>query len=324
MNQKGTRALGLILGLVILSLFLVPMGSAAIFYDENDVMTSVSELRGESRSKYTGDDSKLTKWAVDYVYGNHDNNLTQTEIDNYENQGENANLGRGETQYTFIDGKRGHITTVDYEVSCPLGDVNTLGDFILSSSSTVTWSLEERTDHTYRREQLTSGNTVLFTVPTGWEIENVDGLDSKTVSNDKRTVTGVAITGTAHTVKFVKSATFQISGLSISQSEVEPNQPVTIALNVANVGGVQGTYTATLKVNGTTENTQEVTLAAGENRTVTFLLTKEDAGTQDVEVGGLTGNFSVKTPSTPINLTVAVIPIIIVAIIGALVFLKKR
>ncbi|MBA7504696.1 hypothetical protein ES706_03350 [subsurface metagenome] len=96
-------------------------------------------------------------------------------------------------------------------------------------------------------------------------------------------------------------ASFVASGLNIEQSpQVRKNifvgvtgENVTITANVANNGGQEGTYIAELKLNGETVDAKEVTLAAGQSQQVTFTLSGMDYGQYEVEVAGLSGEFTV-------------------------------
>ncbi|MBA7507079.1 hypothetical protein ES706_05795 [subsurface metagenome] len=96
-------------------------------------------------------------------------------------------------------------------------------------------------------------------------------------------------------------ASFMVSGLNIEQSpQVRKNifvgvtgEDVTIAANVANNGGQEGTYIAELKLNGETVDAKEVTLAAGQSQQVRFTLSGIDYGQYEVEVAGLSGEFTV-------------------------------
>jgi hypothetical protein len=92
---------------------------------------------------------------------------------------------------------------------------------------------------------------------------------------------------------------FEISGLSISPETVEPGEVVTISVDVENVGTGTSTYTVNLKIDGTTEESTELTLAAGEDETVTWTVSKTAAKTYNVDVNGLTGSFTVEEPVPP-------------------------
>jgi len=99
----------------------------------------------------------------------------------------------------------------------------------------------------------------------------------------------------------VAPASFVPSALNIAQSpRVWKNifvgvagEDVTITANVANNGGQEGTYIAELKLNGETIDAKEVTLAAGQSQQVTFTLSGMDYGQYQVEVAGLSGEFTV-------------------------------
>jgi len=145
---------------------------------------------------------------IDHFYGNGDGELTQLEINNWVTKFETEEREKIETEYTFIDGRRGHITEVDLEVTCPLGNINATGDFITFTRETVSWTtLEEKNEHVYSRAGLKDGETVSFTVPSGWEIAGVEGLNAKSISTDKKTVKGIAITDISHNITFRKTPT---------------------------------------------------------------------------------------------------------------------
>ncbi len=92
---------------------------------------------------------------------------------------------------------------------------------------------------------------------------------------------------------------FEVSGLSISPDTVEPGEVVTISVDVENVGTGTSPYTVNLKIDGTTEESTELTLAASEDETVTWTVSKTTAKTYNVDVNGLTGNFKVEEPVPP-------------------------
>jgi hypothetical protein len=95
-----------------------------------------------------------------------------------------------------------------------------------------------------------------------------------------------------------KPAAFKVSGLAISPSEVYPGESVTVSVLVSNSGEVSGSYRVTFKVNDVVVATKDTTVAAGASQTVTFV-TSQIAGTYAVDVDGLSGTFTVKTPVTP-------------------------
>ena len=104
-------------------------------------------------------------------------------------------------------------------------------------------------------------------------------------------------TQTAPSAKPVlKPASFSVSGLTITPAEVTTGSKVTIEVLVTNNGELPGTYDVILKIDGTVETTQNVTLAGGASQNVTFTTSKATARTYAVAIGELTGSFVVKAP----------------------------
>jgi hypothetical protein len=88
-------------------------------------------------------------------------------------------------------------------------------------------------------------------------------------------------------------AAFMVSSLIISLLEVAFEEEVSISVTVTNTGDLEGTYTVTLKINGAVEAIENVELAGGATKLVTFKVVEDTEGTYNVEVNGLTGSFSV-------------------------------
>jgi len=91
---------------------------------------------------------------------------------------------------------------------------------------------------------------------------------------------------------------FVASGLNILPS-VEKNifvtktgESATITANVANDGGQEGTYNVVLKLNGETVDTKMVTVGALQSKQVSFTVSGLDYGQYEVEVAGLSGEFT--------------------------------
>ena len=83
------------------------------------------------------------------------------------------------------------------------------------------------------------------------------------------------------------------SSLSISPQQVEPDEQVTVSINVANTGGETGSYNAILYINGVVEDSQTVSVAAGTSKNVIFTVSKSQAGVYDVSLAGQSGQFEV-------------------------------
>ena len=121
-------------------------------------------------------------------------------------------------------------------------------------------------------------------------------------------------------------ASFTYSGLTVSPAEVGPGVSVSVSVTVTNTGQQSGTYSAELKLDGTTTDTKTGTLAGGASTTVGFTVSSQVQGTHNVQVGTQTGSFRVTAPPpTPPDYTWYIIGIVVVAVvIVAAYFLMKR
>jgi hypothetical protein len=93
-------------------------------------------------------------------------------------------------------------------------------------------------------------------------------------------------------------AHFVSSGLNIVPSVeqtvfvTKTGESVAITANVFNDGWQEGTYAVQLKLNGQIVDTKMVTVPAGQSKQVSFSRSGLDYGEYDVELAGLTGEFT--------------------------------
>ena len=127
-------------------------------------------------------------------------------------------------------------------------------------------------------------------------------------------------------------ADFQISDLTVTPAEVKAGEEVTISVKVTNIGGQSDSYTVSLMVNQTTEQTKTVTLPAGASTITQFKITKQTLGTYSIEVEGLTDELTVsKAPNGsgtsdgfPVEYITAVLVAVVAIIVVVFFLLKKR
>jgi len=127
-------------------------------------------------------------------------------------------------------------------------------------------------------------------------------------------------------------AHFVASGLSIETSEekiwetitfvTKTGENVAISSNVANDGGEEGTYTVELKLDGETVDTETVLLSAGLSHQVSFTVSGLDYGQHEVEVDGLSGEFT--TSRTVTWWLIIVIIVVIGLIIWGVIWFRRR
>jgi len=93
---------------------------------------------------------------------------------------------------------------------------------------------------------------------------------------------------------------FRLSNLAINPDEVDVCETAVITATLTNIGGSRGGYTADLKIDGITNQTQKLTLSAGANCMLCFKVSKGLPGTYKVALGELSGQFIVKEPASPV------------------------
>ncbi len=94
----------------------------------------------------------------------------------------------------------------------------------------------------------------------------------------------------------LKEAEFTVTDLTINPLEAEVFEPVTIAVNVTNIGDKQGEYVANLTINNALEEDRTVLIPGRNSTIVEFIVIKETEGTYAVEIGGLSGLLTTKIP----------------------------
>lgn len=119
---------------------------------------------------------------------------------------------------------------------------------------------------------------------------------------------GTATSGLMQTVVLGLSARAPVtySNIAVSKANVVPAELTTISAQATNTG-VAGTTTIQLLVNGVVANSQDLSFAANETKTVSFNVSRTALGTYLVNIGGLTMTFIVAQA--------AVVPAYIVGIV---------
>jgi len=98
------------------------------------------------------------------------------------------------------------------------------------------------------------------------------------------------------TFRVLAPAEFEVKRLIISPNTVKVGEETTVEVEIKNVGGTEGTYTASLVVDGVVEQTKDVTLAEGATGKVSFLISRDEPGSYKIEIGGLELTLDVIEP----------------------------
>jgi hypothetical protein len=88
-----------------------------------------------------------------------------------------------------------------------------------------------------------------------------------------------------------------VSNLTVSPSQAQLNQEVTISIDVANTGDTALDYNMQLKVDGMVKSSKLVTIAPGASQAVKFTVNGDTVGKHQVELAGLNGEFEVVGPN---------------------------
>jgi hypothetical protein len=92
-------------------------------------------------------------------------------------------------------------------------------------------------------------------------------------------------------------AMMSISILDLEPDKVAVNAATTISVDIANTGNAEGTYLATLNIDGNLAEEKSVTIAAEGSEKVSFEVTKEEPGSYEIDVNGLTATLNVLRPA---------------------------
>jgi S-layer protein (TIGR01567 family) len=105
------------------------------------------------------------------------------------------------------------------------------------------------------------------------------------------------------------AAMFKYSDLVIEPTTAAQGKSVAIDVNVSNTGNSAGDAKVELLLNGNVTDAQNISLAAGEQKTVKFTATGAQPGTVNVQIGDQQGAFEVtaKTPFVGIVATFAIV-----------------
>lgn len=93
-----------------------------------------------------------------------------------------------------------------------------------------------------------------------------------------------------------KPAAFFVSDLRLEPLEVQSNEKVTVSVLVSNTGDETGKHEVTLTLNGKGEGSKQITLTGGTSEQVDFTIIRELGGNYTVNIGGLSGMFTIKGP----------------------------
>ena len=96
----------------------------------------------------------------------------------------------------------------------------------------------------------------------------------------------IELLGLSGSFKVLRPAKFKVVNLDIDPNPVKVGDETTIVTQIVNVGEAQGTYDATLLLDGRVYHTSAVTLAGGATQPVSVVVSKDSPGSYSIEIGG--------------------------------------
>ncbi|MFC2050667.1 hypothetical protein ACFLTN_05775 [Chloroflexota bacterium] len=179
----------------------------------------------------------------------------------------------------------------------PVYEINAYSSIPATTPSPVTISPPATVILTYGSEGLPKNTSEVFIAnydtEEGWQpLASVPGVAAE-VGKAQGLTNHLSLFAVLATVTEPATAKFEVSNLTVSPSQAQLHQRITISLNVANTGSISGSHSLKLKVDGETNSTKQVTIAPGTSQTVNLILTEDTAGKHRIEVAGLSGEFEV-------------------------------
>ena len=119
-------------------------------------------------------------------------------------------------------------------------------------------------------------------------------------------------------------AEFVLSNLILSPNEINPGEPVSVTVEIENIGEESGSYTVELSLDGVLEETESVTLGGGESTSVSFSLSSEDEGAHVVKVDGSSSSFTVTEPPVKPDYTMYYVLVAVIVLAAAGILYWRR
>jgi len=185
----------------------------------------------------------------------------------------------------------------------PVYELNAYPSTFETTPSPVTISPPAKLTLTYNPDDLPQNATEVFIanydIEEGWlALEPVPGAVAE-IGKAHCQLNHFSLFAVLANLEEPEPAKFEVSNLTIEPGQVQPNQEITISLNVANTGGTTGDYNLEIKIDGVVKTTRQITLDPRTSSSESFKLNLTDPGKHYLEIGSLTGQIDILSPTTP-------------------------
>jgi len=211
--KNGTK-IGCGIMLVFMLICVMPTNTiATLSGSETHTFLSLSNVVVEATLYYSGGDgsgfdpsSEYLRGAIDYL-GNGDGMVTASEVDDFEDYMEEMSVME-DCEYT-MDGIRGEYTSINISIKDAAGSINITDTITMDAQTEITFSSVDANLESHVFKEVGTENVYVYnetiTLPEGYKINTVTGIDDEQISSDGRTVTGKTIANTDIEIKFIKS-----------------------------------------------------------------------------------------------------------------------
>ena len=120
----------------------------------------------------------------------------------------------------------------------------------------------------------------------------------------KKTIGAICLLGLMAVLGLIQACaeahpSYEVSSFNIVPAKVATGEKVTVVAEVKNVNSETDTYNIPLMVNGVADSRKSVMLAPGQSELLIFELTRSQAGSYKIRIGGKESTLTVEKPSPP-------------------------
>ncbi len=201
--KKLLLTINVIIFLVIGALLITNNISADIEeLDNTFTMTSVNSIKFTASIKHTDEDASDLRKDIDGTWG--DGEVTEDEVKDMEDEFE-SELEADDDTSVYVDNMEGQLSSVQFDSEGAEGDVDSTDPITLTINIVITFHGvdEGENKHTLKFTEIDDVDLLEITVPRGWEINNVKGLDREEIKG--REVSGYTTEGQDVEIIFEKA-----------------------------------------------------------------------------------------------------------------------
>ncbi len=211
--KNGTK-IGCGIMLAFMLICVVPTNTiATLSGNETLTFSSLSNVIVEATLYYSGSGgsgfdptSEYLRGTIDFL-GNGDGMVTASEVDDFEDYMEEMSAME-DCEY-YMDGIRGEYTSINISIKDATGNINNTDTITMDAQTEITFSSVDANLESHVFKEVGTENVYVYdktiTVPEGYTIDTVTGINDEQISSDGRTVTGETIANTDIEIKFVRS-----------------------------------------------------------------------------------------------------------------------